>query len=380
MKILMGDPLIYEGVITVGSHHYANLFLEHQHDVFWLGGALHPLNLLRAALGNPHHRELAQLWRRGVQTVRPRLMTYHPLTLLPYRKFPLLDTLWVLRHSLDFSVPSVRRVLAQHGFEQPDALWLTHSHYGLSLLAQVRYGKLLYRIADRFTEFAGVPKSMDAGDDEIIARADTVFVTARQLYDEVRQKGGDKVVYLPNGVNFPHFHIANPVEPADIAAIPRPRILYVGMIAEWFDTELLLRAAAALPTYSFILVGPSRIPLDALKAAPNIHVMGGRPFAAMPHYMHACDVGIMPFKKTALTQTISPIKIFEYLASGLATVSVRLHELESLASPTLLTDTADDFIDAIRQAVQGGRGHKAFIDFAEANSWEQRYRLIASRL
>jgi glycosyltransferase involved in cell wall biosynthesis len=377
MKILMGDSLAYESPIQVGSHNYARLFLDSGHEVFWLGGSLHLLNALRASRGNPHDQSLTESWRMGGKRVHERMVTYHPMTLVPYRNAPVLDSLWMLRHTLDTCLPPLESVLKRYHFEQADVLWLGQSFYSLSLLSHARYRKLVYRMADSYAEFKGVPPSMNAAEEEIIARADTIFCTAHKLYEDVRAKAGDKVHYLPNGVNFEHFQVANPVEPADIAHLPHPRVLYIGMLAEWFDVDLIRFSALQLPQYSFIIIGPQRTNLAILKDLPNVHVMGARPYKDIPHYMKFCDVGIMPFKKTALTDTVNPIKIFEYLAAGLPAVAPRLSELESLKSPTLLTDTPDEFVTALQEAVKRGRDVSEFIEFARSNSWRKRYDLIS---
>ena len=379
VKILMGDSLAYESPIQVGSHNYARLFLEAGHEVFWLGGSLHLLNLLRAARGSPDDRALLESWRTGGKQIHERLVTYHPLTLLPYRNAPLLSSLWVLRHTLDTAAPRLGGILGRHGFAHTDILWLGQSFYSLSLLAHVRYDRLIYRMADSYPEFRGVPRSMKVAEEEIVARADAVFVTSRELYESVRSNAGEKAHYLPNGVNFEHFHIADVVEPADIAALPHPRALYVGMVADWFDVDLVLQAARTLPDYTFIIVGPQRMALDKLKAQPNVHILGPRPYQAVPHYMRCCDVGIMPFAKTALTETVSPIKILEYLAAGLPAVAVRLSELAHMNSPALLADTPAGFVDALREAVRRGRDLPEFTQFARDHSWRKNYQFITER-
>jgi glycosyltransferase involved in cell wall biosynthesis len=380
MKILMGESLAYNNITHVGSHTYADFFAADGHDIFWLGGTLHALNLLRAWRGNQHDQQLLEPWQRGGMQLQERFWTYQPFTLLPYRTAPLLNTVTALRYTLNFTVPPVRGILARYGFQDVDLLWIGQSHYSLSLLGQVRYRKLIYRMMDNYAEFNDVPDSMSDAEAEIIARADTVLVTAQKLYEAAREKGGDKVFYLPNGVHYEKFNIPDPKEPADIAALPHPRVLYVGMIADWFDIDLMVHAAQNLPDYNFIIVGPTLISLDRLKGLSNVHLLGARPYDEVPHYMHFSDVGIMPFKKTPLTETINPIKIFEYLATGLPSVSVRLDELERLKSPTLLTETPQDFIDALREAVKRGRGLPEFLAFAEANSWQKRYELIKSRM
>jgi hypothetical protein len=379
MKIFMGEPLSYRSKVHVGAHNYAKLFTADGHDVFWLGGSLHPLNVVRAALGSEHDRQIITPWQQGGERISERLITYQPLTLLPYRSFSVLGSRFVLEHTLDFTLPSVRSIAKKFGFDPVDVLWVAQSFNSLPLLKLVQHRKFFYRIIDSFSEFKGVPASMREVERELIARADAVFVTARRLYENTAAQAGDKVIYMPNGVDYPHFSRPRSTEPVDLAAIPHPRILYIGAISYWYDFDLLEAAARGLPDYHFVLVGPAHVDLQQLKAFSNIHVLGARPYAQIPDYMQHCDVGIMPFVKNALTDTISPIKFFEYFAAGLPVVAVSLHEIEGLASPAALTRTTDEFIDALKAAVAGGRDLPAFASFAQANSWEHRYQQIKAR-
>jgi teichuronic acid biosynthesis glycosyltransferase TuaH len=379
MRILMSEALAYPSTLHVGSHNYANLFVEHGHEVFWLGGSLHLGNLWRAARGDAEEQRYADVWRQGGVQVRAGLTTYHPLTWLPYRKRAPFDSTWVMHNTLRATTPPLRGVLQRHGFAEPDVLWLSQSHSTPSLLKLLNPRKVIYRMSDRFVDFGFVPHSMIAAEREVIARAEVVFVTAHDLYEEVRAFGGDKVVYLPNGADVERFQAPAP-EPHDLRAIPHPRVLYAGALHEWFDVPLYRRVAELLPDYHFVLVGPCKIDLSALTALPNVHVLGARPFEQMPAYMWACDVGTIPFQLTRMTHSVNPIKLFEYLATGLGVVSVPMREVVQLHAPATLADNADDFAAAIRDVVARGRGQADYQAFAAANSWRARYAQIAARL
>lgn len=375
MKILMGEPLSYVHKVHVGSHNYSKLFVNDGHDVFWLGGTLHLMNAVRAALGNPNDRGLIAHWRNGSTRMNDHLRTYHPLTLLPYRNWRFLGSRWAMENTLPFTVPPVKRILRKYGFDQPDVLWMGQSHFSLSLLNMVRPRKFIYRVLDSFTDFQGVPGSMHNIEAELIQRADTVFVTARKLFEYAQRIGGEKVVLLPNGADADHFSAARP-EPADLSQFRRPRVLYIGAISYWFDFAMLAYAAQQRPDFDFILIGPGHADLSALKDLANVHILGPRPYTDIPAYMQHSDIGIIPFVKDDLTHAISPIKMFEYFAAGLPVVATRLHEIEQLAPPALLIDSREDFVTALDEAHRAGRSRPEFLAYAQANSWQTRYELI----
>jgi glycosyltransferase involved in cell wall biosynthesis len=63
--------------------------------------------------------------------------------------------------------------------------------------------------------------------------------------------------------------------------------------------------------------------------------LGAIPYEEMPAVVAACDIGIAPYDTARLPQLRlgffwSPLKIFEYMASGLPTVTVDLHPLEEI--------------------------------------------------
>ncbi len=379
MKILMSEELQYSSPIHVGAQNYADLFVQDGHEVFWLGRTVHPLNIVRASMRSRLHKNLIASWQAGGTKVRDNFWTYHPLTLLPYRDFPFLSSKFAQEHTLQFTLPPVREILKRCGFERVEVLWLGQSLHSLSLARYVRYERLIYRMSDDYLQFKGIPSNMEKAEAEIIELADMVFVTSRKLYENVRANGGDKVLYLPNGVDLPHFDISTPVEPMDIAAIPHPRVLYVGTIQEWFDLNLIIHAAKSLPNFSFLLVGP-HMNIERAAAAPNIHILGARPYAQLPPYLHHCDVGVIPFLKTPATDSTNPVKIFEYFASGLPVVSTNMYEVEQLHSPALITKTPGEFSDALKEACNYGRGHAEYLQFGRANGWQERYACIKERL
>jgi len=81
-----------------------------------------------------------------------------------------------------------------------------------------------------------------------------------------------------------------------------------------------------------------------------------------------------PFRENKLTKSVSPIKMFEYLASGLPVVSTRMEEAESLNPPIYFANSKEDFKNCIIKAYKDGRDKIEFFEFAERNSWGRRYR------
>ena len=68
-----------------------------------------------------------------------------------------------------------------------------------------------------------------------------------------------------------------------------------------------------------------------LRSLENVHFLGGKPVDALPGYLKALDVALIPYKLNELTRNIFPLKLYEYLAAGLPIVAAALPELEPFA-------------------------------------------------
>jgi glycosyltransferase involved in cell wall biosynthesis len=176
-------------------------------------------------------------------------------------------------------------------------------------------------------------------------------------------------ICLPNGVDLGHFVRGHYEEPEDLRAIPGPRAMYVGALNHWFDVDLLAHSAAALPDVSFVVIGPTQTDLGPLKRLANVHLLGARPYERVPDYLAHAQVGLIPFKREERTDSVSSIKLMQYLAVGLPTVSTRWKELERLAPPILLASNKEEFCGMLRRSLAEPAPRGPLVQFARQHSW-----------
>lgn len=106
----------------------------------------------------------------------------------------------------------------------------------------------------------------------------------------------------------------------------KPILGYIGTIASWFDWDLVVHIAKACPFAHIRLIGP--IHTFPSKSLPkNIELLPVCDHAAAIQYMQGFSVGLIPFKRTRLTESVDPIKYYEYRALGLPVVSTRFGEM-----------------------------------------------------
>jgi glycosyltransferase involved in cell wall biosynthesis len=196
---------------------------------------------------------------------------------------------------------------------------------------------------------------MELGEEELCRRANVVLASAEDLAERCARFSRN-VHYVPHGVDYEHFVRAlepGPL-PADLAAIPEPRVGFFGLIHEWVDLDLIGRLADMLP-YSFVLIGATSEDLSGLLARQNVHYLGRRAFASLPDYSRGFDAALVPFRLTELTASVNPIKLREYAAAGLPIVSSDLPEVRKCPTIARIARTRDEWIDAVREAVERGR-------------------------
>src|SRR5690606_5358427 len=150
--------------------------------------------------------------------------------------------------------------------------------------------------SDKSSEFAEADRAAIAAlEDRLLGAADLVLYVSRALMEEERDRTGGRSRFLDHGVDLEHFDPTRPGrEPADLRAIPRPRIGFFGTLRERLvDFDLLERLARALPDAQLVLVGDATSPMKRFEPLPNVHWLGRRAYEEIPRYGLGFDVALM---------------------------------------------------------------------------------------
>ncbi len=113
-----------------------------------------------------------------------------------------------------------------------------------------------------------------------------------------------------------------------------PVVTYAGRLSQTKGLDQLMAMAGKLPDVRFLLVGGTGGPLEKAAARfANITIIPWQPFDALPPYLYAADILVIPPSCAPLQKhknAVLPIKTFLYLAAGrpiLAPVSPDTEEL-----------------------------------------------------
>src|SRR5258706_236920 len=129
--------------------------------------------------------------------------------------------------------------------------------------------------------------------------------------------------------------------------------------------------AAQHQEWSVVLIGRTKLDLASILEHDNIHFLGVRPFEQLPSYNRAFDVAIIPFVINELTESSNPLKLFEYLASGLPVVSVNIPEVARHGDVVGVALNHREFIRMTERALteNGGEAKYTRSDSVRNETW-----------
>ncbi len=326
--------------------------------------------------------DLSRIWRRlkrglrAPKLVEPNVWVLSPLA-IPFRHSSGL----VRSINQGWLRLRIRLFMRSKRFDTP-MVWTYHP-FVRETIAALPHGPLVYHCVDDLSAVTGIdPIGFNREEQRLLVDCAVVFVTSLALKARCEPFNAN-THYFSNVADLKHFgraHQPGPV-PADLANIPKPRIGYVGALSDSkVDFALVREVAKARTDWQWVFIGAERegqhSPLvDSLRALPNVHFLGDKPYAVLPDYLRGIDVGTLPTLINEYTHSMFPMKYFEYLAAGVPIVSTPLEFTRHNQSGLRIAKGASDFEQAI--TVQLGRGR---FDATEAdvlvgeNTWANRLK------
>jgi glycosyl transferase family 1 len=238
---------------------------------------------------------------------------------------------------------------------------------------------VVYHVVDEFSAFSDASSHVAELERRLIARADVVVASSEKLLSAKRRLHPGTVL-VRHGVD--HAHFARALDPAlpvpdDLARLPRPVIGFFGLVADWIDLPLVRRVADAYPHASVVLIGKVATSTAALDGAPNVHLLGRKPYGSLPNYCRGFDVALTPFVLNELALAANPLKAREYVAAGLPNVCTDLPELRAIAGCTVTRDPGA-FVAEVGRALADGGPAASRSALVRAESWEAKVEELSA--
>jgi glycosyltransferase involved in cell wall biosynthesis len=239
----------------------------------------------------------------------------------------------------------------------------------------------IYEIYDNLTDYRGVIDSGREADLPSLSKHTSLLLTTSRKLHEKYSPLFQRSYRFGNGIDRETYdrmtaevtHIAN-----QVAAIPRPRLGYTGLVSQRIDWGLVIEIARLRPDWNLVFVGKvfdeSSDLIRNARSQRNICFVGHLDHALMPSVLAGFDVGIMPYNDNDFFRYSNPLKIYEYAAAGLPTVSSNMEELSEYPRELvrICRDNPADWIAGIEECLRldGSSVRKLGAKFASNFIWK----------
>lgn len=289
--------------------------------------------------------------------VKPGLWVWSPFLIPAAGSYPILQRINRLLFACSLSI--IQRWI---NFRRP-VLW-TYNPCILDYLGPCpSFQAIVYHCVDDIQSQPGMDRSwIDRSESQLCTAADCVFVTSPSLF-ETRSVWARSIYYYPNVADYEHFcraSIGSLAEEAfELRSISRPILGFVGALSDYkVNLELLGELAALRSDWSIVLIGPTgegeyACDLSALTSNSNVHWLGVQGYDRLPNFMHGFDVALLPLRRNSYTQSMFPMKFFEYLAAGIPVVATSIPSLQDFSDLACfpVSDDVYSWEQAIREAL-----------------------------
>jgi UDP-galactopyranose mutase len=265
-----------------------------------------------------------------------------------------------------------------------DPVVMASNIYAPGALSRLPKKLLFYDFNDHPLQFSGSPAWSEPYFRRTLALADFIFVVSDHYRRLLGAQTTKPLVPLGNGVEVAHFERPQPVPP-ELAALPRPRIGYIGFASHFLDFEVLEALRQARRGGTLVIVGPGS-PATAgalrdLAAREGVAVLGARPYDVLPGWMQALDVGLIPFRANdPYVRGINPNKVYQYLAAGLPVVTTPVLDLPSQPPCLQFANNPAGFAVAVRRALDERPAAESCRAIARPHDWDALARRMVTEI
>ena len=247
--------------------------------------------------------------------------------------------------------------------------------------------KVIYHADDTFSAMPGWNNQLAQQERTLVKRADIIIASSQLMASSLPSTENKPVTIIPNGADSHAFSNAGgePV-PKILSAIPAPRIGYIGTINDKVDLPLLANIATARPDWHWCIAGhvvplkyfrsDNMAALERCRSLNNVHFLGAYPTNQLPSLVNHMNVNTLIYRTigSGWWKNVSPLKLHEYLATGLPVVSADVNSVREFGAVVDIANSQPDWIDALDRAISGlGMGSPTLRrKVAFENDWNER--------
>jgi glycosyltransferase involved in cell wall biosynthesis len=270
----------------------------------------------------------------------------------------------------------LKRAAQRRGLESPVVVTFNPFVAAYSRLGWCR--RVVYYARDDWASFArndGLRGALIEAQTRIRTNGTVVCAVSRELADRVAGAGGGFVIQ--NAVD-PETWAAIRPTPEALRALPRPLAAYAGTVDDRLDVAAVRSLARSGVLASIAIIGlvTDQSVASELASEPNVHVVGPMIQRELVGALMAADLCLLLHAVTDVTTAMSPLKLYEYLASGAPVLATDLPPIRGVDDRIVLTDGSDYAAAAKSALAKGKLAETERQAVVRANSWERRHELL----
>jgi len=221
---------------------------------------------------------------------------------------------------------------------------------------------------------------------ELLKRANIIFCSANHLKNILKKRYqlDKEIVLLNNALTIDESGYASRIEAKNQCPLffnsNAFKVTYIGTIADWFDFELVKQLLETIPESEVHLFGPCAKTLQRLHQSDRLFFHGPIDHRYIKAIMKGSDALIMPFVLTDLIQSVNPVKLYEYIYSGVPCLAPLYDESKPFGDYCYLYKDRNDCIEELMRINNHqctiNQNEASCISFVKENTWAKRMEVV----
>jgi len=212
-----------------------------------------------------------------------------------------------------------------------------------------------------------------------LSKADLLISNSKKIINDF-SKWCKHVLYLPNAVDMnEHLHPVEIIPTPDWMQWKGKRIGYIGNLSLRLRFDLFEAIARQFPECQLIIVGDTSNGFpNIINSLPNVVTPGRIAPIHVSWFLKQCDALLLPHVVSSLTESMDPLKMYEYLASGKPIIATPVAGARKWSDRIEIGRTVEDFINAVHLVLGGkSKGSHQLRQAAVAKqTWQSRVETI----
>lgn len=223
-------------------------------------------------------------------------------------------------------------------------------------------------------------------EESVVKRANVIFCSANHLREKISERYNihKEITVLNNALIIEEENTTSRDElfrlKPEFVKSTAFKISYIGTVADWLDFGLVEKILLAIPEAEVHLWGPCSQRLKNEHKLKGVFFHGPVDHKYVKSIMDSSNALIMPFEVNELIKSVNPVKLYEYIYSGVPCLAPLYGESQPFGEYCYLYKDYDDCIDELKKIFNGipttRKTKEECESFAKANTWSQRMKVI----